>query len=265
MTTGWTGTPFAGQGAQRGQVAAQRVEVDLQPGRARERRQAGRRKTRLDRAHVRLTGSVPCGVAGLAVGRQALARTESEALGTLPPLGHAGQAFPGDREALGQVRREQAGVAVAVAHPVAGRAVQVDPQPRGGERREALGQQRTDRAGEDVARPAGGQGRVLERRDRDLAVRGGDHGPGTLEHDDLLPGGRRITHGRDPGLVVVGEVAVRAVLDAAARTQALELPDVRGEDRRPTFAAPPAVHRRQRPEGLGVEHDRGRLLARAAR
>ncbi len=55
------------EGAERGQVAPQRVEVDLQPGRAGERRQAGRRKTLLDRAHVRLTGSVPGGVAGLAV------------------------------------------------------------------------------------------------------------------------------------------------------------------------------------------------------
>ncbi len=57
----------ASQRAKRCQVAAQRVEIDLQPCGARERRQAGRRKTRLDRAHVRLTGSVPCGVAGLAV------------------------------------------------------------------------------------------------------------------------------------------------------------------------------------------------------
>ena len=139
--------------------------------------------------------------------------------------------------------------------------MQVDPETRRGERVETLGEQRADRAGQHVAGPARRQRRVLEWSDRDLAVRRGDDGPGALEDDDLVPGRGGVTSGGHPGIVVVDEVAVRAVLHAAAGTQPLELPRVRRQDGGPPLAAPPAVHRGERAERLGVQDDRGRLVA----
>ena len=139
--------------------------------------------------------------------------------------------------------------------------MQIDAQACRRERRKALGEQRPDGAGQHIACAPGGERRVLERRDRDLAVRVGDHRTGALEDDDLLPCGRRVPGGGDPSVVVLDQVAVGGRVDAAARAQPSEFPGVRREHPRSPLARPPAVHRRERAERLRIEHDRRRLVA----
>src|SRR3954452_2353285 len=82
------------------------------------------------------------------------------------PLGHRGQTLAGHGEAVGQVRGEEAGIAEPLADSVARQAVDVDAEPRGGERVEALGEQRPDRARQHVTGPTAGESGVLEGGDR---------------------------------------------------------------------------------------------------
>ncbi len=86
---------------------------------------------------------------------------------------------------------------------------------------------------------------------------------GALQHHDLPPCLRGVASGRHPGGVVVGQVAVVGGIAPGAGAQPRELPGVRGQHGRTPAALPPAVHRRERAERLGVEHDR--CLVRPAR
>ena len=95
--------------------------------------------------------------------------------------------------------------------------MEVDAEPRRIEGREMLGQQRSDRACQDVARPAGGERRVLERRDRDAPVGCRNDRLRTLQNDHLTPRHRGIAGGRGPRCVVGGEIAVRLGVAPAAR------------------------------------------------
>ena len=77
------------------------------------------------------------------------ARPEAEPAAGRPPLGDRGEPLPGERDRLGQVRREQAGVAEPLADRVAGQAVEVDAEPGRGERRPGPGRgaSRSSRSG----------------------------------------------------------------------------------------------------------------------
>ena len=174
-----------------------------------------------------------------------------------PPI--AAEALAGDGQAVGQVRCQHAGIAQSLSRGVAGETVEIDTESRGRERREALCQQRADGAREDIACPAAGQGRILERCDRHLAVRRRDDGPGAFQHDDLAPIHRGIAGGRHPGLVVRGQVTIGGRIAAAPRPQPSELPGVRGQHGRPSITVPPVVHRRERAKGLRIEQDRSRI------
>ena len=110
------------------------VEVDLEPGGPRQRRQPGRGEARLDRPR-----SVPpsrrCRSGGLRRRVVRIGRVRGPANPRrLPPAARRsamrGQALAGDRDRVRQVRGEQAGVADPLADRVAG-------QRRGGRRRAA--------------------------------------------------------------------------------------------------------------------------------
>ena len=143
--------------------------------------------------------------------------------------------------------------------------MEVHPEPGGVVRCEVLGEERADRSGEDIAGPAAGQRRVLERRDGDAAIRGGDHRLRALQDDDLAPGHGRVAGGDGPGGVVVGQIAVVRGIAAAARPEPGELAGMGSEDTRPPIAVPPALERREGAEGLGVEDDRRRASIVARR
>ena len=124
---------------------ASAVEVDLQPRRPRQRRQAGRRQAVLD--------GRPHAVASFTPGRapatrrrwRRLRRPRAEpepARGIAAPLGRRGQSLARERDPVGQVGGQQAGIAEPLADAVAGEAVQVDPEACRGERVEPLRQQR---------------------------------------------------------------------------------------------------------------------------
>ena len=170
----------AGGIAQQRQVRREGIEVDLEPGGpgsggspasatrssigARAVRTASRRgpAQRGSRQSFRPTGR----------GRAAPAPLASANPSRLPAFFRsaiAGEALACHREAVGQVRGEQPGIAEPLAAGVAGQAVEVDTEASGVERRETLGEQRADRPGQHVAGPAGGEGRVLERCDRPRA------------------------------------------------------------------------------------------------
>ena len=241
----------------RPRLSVERVQVDLEPGEPGQGRQSGGGQAVLDGRHAGSAGAAPG--AGASTGRGANPR---RALARLAG-GDGREALARDRETVGQVRGQDAGVAESLAGGVAGQAVQVDAEPGRIERGESLGEERADRPGQDVAGPAAREGRVLERCDGDLAIGGRDDGPGALQHDTLAPGGRGIAHGGDPGVVVIGQVAVLRRVEATPRAQPGELAGVRREDGRSPIAVPPVVHRRERPERFGIEQDR-RLVGSSA-
>ena len=82
------------------------------------------------------------------------------------------------------------------------------------------------------------RGRILERCDRDLAVRRRDDGPGALQHDDLAPIHRGVAGSSHPGVIVRGQVTIGGRIAPAACPQPRELPGVRGEHGRPADHRP---------------------------
>ena len=111
--------------------------------------------------------------------------------------------------------------------------------------------------------PPRGEGRVLERRDGDRPVGRGDHGPGALEDDDLAARSRPRRGGRATRASSSADrsPSSRGIAPAAG-SEPGELAGVRRQHGRPVVALPPAVHRRQRAQRLGVEHDRRRRPSR---
>ena len=101
---------------------------------------------------VRGSGGSPAAESRASMGgaRPSLRREPEPALGGAALLG-GGQALARQRDPVGQVGREEARVAEALADLVARQPVQVHPEPGGGVRVEALGEQRADRPGEHVA------------------------------------------------------------------------------------------------------------------
>ena len=63
--------------------------------------------------------------------RRRLADPEPQPLPGSTPLGERREALAGDRQRVGQVRREQSGIAEPFAHALAGRPVEIHPQPGG--------------------------------------------------------------------------------------------------------------------------------------
>ena len=112
---------------------------------------------------------------------------EAQAAAARPPLRDRGEPLAGHRDRLGQVRGEEARVAEPLPDAVAGEAVEVDAEPGRVVGREVLGEERPDRPAQDVAGAAARERGVLERGDRQPAVRRRDHGPRPLEDDHLVP------------------------------------------------------------------------------
>ena len=253
MSTGSIRTPARQRPRGRRQVAHAGVEIDLEPGRPGQRRQPGRGE-----AAPRSTAAPVTSRARRAVPAEAEPEAELRSRGA----GDAG----GRGQALARQRRSRrAGrEASSPASPSRSRTTSpAAPWRRRPSRAasygvEALGEERADRAGQDVAGAAGREGRVLERRPGRAAVRGGDDGPGALEHDDLAPARGRVRAAAARGLVIVDEVAVGAGLDPAGRPQPGELAGMRREHARSVDADPPAVRDGQRAERLGVDDRRRR-------
>ena len=192
---------------------ASAVEVDLRPGRPRERRQAGRGEALLDRSgrgDVRQAGAP-------SPSRTAKPRRLPGLFRSASPASR----FRTERDGVRQVRGEQARVAQPIPQGLSGGAVEVDAEPRGRSRLEALREQRPDHAGQDVAGPAARQRRILERGHGHRPVGLGDDRLRALEDDDLTPrlgGGLR----GDAARIVVGrQVAVASSLPRRSRRAAV--------------------------------------------
>ena len=71
---------------------------------------------------------------------------ESQPAARTTAFGGRREALAGERETLGQVRGEHAGIAEPLARSLSGKSVEVDAQSGRGERVEPLREQRTDRA-----------------------------------------------------------------------------------------------------------------------
>jgi len=183
---------------------------------------------------------------------------KAEPLAAGVALGQPRKPLPGARDRVGQVGREKPGIAQAIPDRIAGHAVEVDAELRCVERRQPLGEKRSDRARQDVARPAACHGRIFEGRHGHGAVRRGDDSAGPLQDHDLVPRRRGAPRCRGAGGVVVGQIAVRGGIIAAAGAKASEFTRVRRQDGRPVHCVPPAIHRGQRAKGLSIKHDRGR-------
>ena len=229
-----------------GEVGGEPVEVDLEPGGPRQRRQAGRSETRLDR---QAQDDAP----GPGSPRTAKPSRRSRRFrSAMSARRRRARAI-----SSGQVRREQPRVAEPLADGLAGEAVEV--RPRGTRRRTA---RRPWASSEPIVPdstspvPPAGERRVLERRHGDLPGRGGDDRAGPLEHDDVAPlerrgrGGRGLgRHRRRRGRRPRRERDRCRPAGAGTRRRA-------ASGRRPAHALPPVVGRGQPPERLGVEDDR---------
>ena len=110
----------AGETPEQAQVGDERVEVDLEPGESRQRREPGGREAGLD-------GVVTPDRRAAAASPAGRAANPSRALLALR-VGDRRQALARDREAVGQVRREDAGVAQPFAGGLAGQPVEVDAE-----------------------------------------------------------------------------------------------------------------------------------------
>ena len=189
-----------------------------------------------------------------------LARPEPEPLAGSASLGERRQALARDRRGRRAGPTPAARRRRAARARVAGQPVEVDAQPGGVERVEALGQERPDRAPArtspvpPLAR-AGFSNGAMATWPSGVAM--------TVRAPLRTTTWRQVVAASRAAATRASSSSARSPssrrLAAAPGPQSGELAGVRGQHGRPSLAVPPAVHRRDRPQRLGVEHDRRRV------
>ena len=196
------------------------------------------------------------GQAGSSPGRAA----EPEALAGRLALGDRREPLAGDREAVGQVRGEDAGIAQPLPRRIAGQAVEVDA--RAGPHRTAPGPgpaaSRSRPARTSPVPPlasAGFSNGAMATSPSGVAMT--VRAPFRTTH--LAPARRGIADGGHARVVVAARSpSASGSRPLPARSRA-NSPACGREHRRAAVAVPPVVHRGERPERLGVEQDRRRV------